>query len=88
MAKKNRILFLILFSIFLFTGIYLLLPDFKPKCPSDINQDGITNNQDYNTINDKFGQTCVDCREDINKDGKIDNLDLLAVLAKMNVKCN
>jgi hypothetical protein len=54
------------------------------KLQADINQDGITNETDYNLFMNKFGQSCIGCAEDVNSDSLIDGKDMLILLSELN----
>jgi len=54
---------------------------------TDLNGDGITDNQDFSQLNLLYNSTCVNCREDINSDGFIDVKDFLQLLGAFNTAC-
>ena len=58
----------------------------EPICSTDINQDGITNVNDFLLLVGYFNQTCT-CPEDINQDGIVNTNDFLLLLGKFNQYC-
>ncbi len=58
------------------------------KMPSDINNDGITDNSDFLMLLGQFGFTCNGCPTDLNKDGITNNVDFLILLGKFGLMCN
>lgn len=57
------------------------------SCPTDINNDGVTNVSDLSLLLLKFGTTCA-CPEDINKDGQVNVSDLSLLLLNFGNSCN
>jgi len=68
-------------------SIYATFSYLVPLCPTDINNDGITNNADFLLLLSRFNTTCNGCPEDINKDGYVNNSDFLILLGKFNQIC-
>ena len=54
---------------------------------TDVNEDGMTDNQDFSQLNLLYNTTCLNCREDINADGFIDVKDFLLLLGAFNTAC-
>ena len=54
---------------------------------TDINNDGITNVDDFLLFINKYNQTCTGCREDINQDGTVNVTDFLIFIGSYNLVC-
>jgi len=54
---------------------------------TDVNGDGLTDNQDFSMLNLIYNSSCLNCREDINADGSIDVKDFLQLLGAFNTAC-
>jgi len=59
------------------------------SCPTDINKNGVTNNDDLQLLLKQWAAgPGAHCGADINRDGIISTADLLLLLAECNTPCN
>ncbi len=56
-------------------------------CPSDINQDGSVDVNDFLSFVSAFGSTCLSCAEDINDDGLVDVADFIVFNSQFGWVC-
>lgn len=55
--------------------------------PTDINEDGVTNNADFAFLLRSYDTACAGCKEDINQDGQVNIVDFLKLLGRFNKSC-
>ncbi len=90
--KKNKALRIILPAVILMLVSGFIIMKFfiyNPKCPTDLNRDGVTDNQDLLVFNASYNTECNTffrkCPTDFNRDGKTDAADL-GILISMTGK--
>ncbi len=57
------------------------------QMPTDFNNDGITDTNDFIILQSALNTTCNGCPEDITSDGIVDMYDFLQLLGKFNQAC-
>ncbi len=92
--KKNK-----RFPLFLLAAAVLMIIVFlsfklsarNPRCPTDLNRDGITNDQDLLLFNASYNTECntffKKCPTDFNRDGLINSADLRILIGNMGKSC-
>lgn len=88
MWMKNEIK---IFSTVIFTMLCVNGFSQSTSCPTDINKNGVTNNDDLQLLLTQWTHAFPPgphCAADINRDGIISTADLLLLLAKCNTQCN
>lgn len=71
------------------TGTVTIAPDFRPRCPSDINANGITDTPDLVVLIGSFGKTVMPFTDgDLTGDGRVTTPDLVKLLSNFGHVCN
>ena len=71
------------------TGTITIAPDFRPRCPSDIDANGITDTPDLVVLIGSFGKTVMPFTDgDLTGDGRVTTPDLVKLLSNFGHTCN
>jgi len=81
--KAVMIAFVLLVAMGTAFFYYIKMKPLGSKINTDLNDDGVTDQLDYDLVKASYGKVCQSCPEDVNSDGTIDGSDLLLIMSKL-----